>query len=323
LSTWLFVLVFQTPCRQAGGVHILQAFFSNDTSEEVQIQGRTSRQGKSGTYSLILDEPEVRDLGLDPASLRSMQAQACYEALCAARMRKRASLISETEETLKKTNALDSQSHSYFDTLLAGHASLAEDRLKGLYEQLACAGAAFHFVCCYDESGSMRGQPWQQLVEAHFALMQTLDGQPSTKVSIVQFDAHCRTVLQLGNVSQAMQVNLHCNGGHKTFFEPPLARALQLMRSGLQMHSSLIPVLLFMSDGINGDGDCIGTITEIQRAFPTLVFHAVIFRKSDSTQLRAMAQAVPNGHFHVSINGVQLVETFSRIASSFEYTGQQ
>jgi hypothetical protein len=55
-------------------VHIIQAFLSKDKSEEVQIQGRTSRQGKSGTFSLILAESEVRALGLDSVSLRNMQA---------------------------------------------------------------------------------------------------------------------------------------------------------------------------------------------------------------------------------------------------------
>ena len=50
---------------QAGGVHVLQTFPSADSSEEVQFQGRTARQGKKGTYSLILCEDDVKEkLGL-------------------------------------------------------------------------------------------------------------------------------------------------------------------------------------------------------------------------------------------------------------------
>ena len=48
---------------EAGGVHIIQAFFSGDESEEVQIQGRTARHGTSGTYSIILADSEVKDFG--------------------------------------------------------------------------------------------------------------------------------------------------------------------------------------------------------------------------------------------------------------------
>lgn len=42
--------------QENGGVHVLQTFPSSDSSEEVQFQGRTARQGKRGTYSLILHE---------------------------------------------------------------------------------------------------------------------------------------------------------------------------------------------------------------------------------------------------------------------------
>lgn len=64
----------QQSLLEAGGVHIIQAFFSDDTSEEVQIQGRTSRQGKSGTYSLILAESEANVLKM-PLSVE------CYRGL--------------------------------------------------------------------------------------------------------------------------------------------------------------------------------------------------------------------------------------------------
>ncbi len=39
---------------QAGGVHVIQTFFSTDISEEVQIKGRTCRQDDPGSYELIL-----------------------------------------------------------------------------------------------------------------------------------------------------------------------------------------------------------------------------------------------------------------------------
>ena len=309
-------------------MHIIQAFFSDDESEEVQIQGRTARQGKSGTYSIILADSEVKDLGLDPASLRNMQAQACYGALCQARERKRDRFIKEMEAKLKKASTFDSKSHAYLDALLAGNPSLAKDGLKDLYKQLGrtapctAPAAEYHFVCCYDESGSMKGPKWKQLQEAHCAFMERLLYQPSTKVSIVQFDCSCRTVLEFGDATQAVRTHLVGRLG-MTNFNPALGEALRLMRVGFRKCSSLTPVLLFMSDGINHDGDCTQTIANIQREFPALVFHAVIFGARDSERLREMVGAASNGHFHASINGVELVETFTSIASSLEYTGQK
>ena len=37
-----------------GGVHVIQTFFSDDEAEEVQIKGRTARQGEHGSFSMIL-----------------------------------------------------------------------------------------------------------------------------------------------------------------------------------------------------------------------------------------------------------------------------
>ena len=47
--------------QERGGAHVLQTFPSADSSEEVQFQGRTARQGKRGTYSLMLSEEGLKE----------------------------------------------------------------------------------------------------------------------------------------------------------------------------------------------------------------------------------------------------------------------
>ena len=50
-----------------GGVHVIQAFLPAERSEEIQIQGRTARQGKKGSFQMILLIPPIflaDDLGL-------------------------------------------------------------------------------------------------------------------------------------------------------------------------------------------------------------------------------------------------------------------
>jgi hypothetical protein len=42
------------------GIHVIQVFLSEDVSEEIQIKGRTARQGKPGTYCLVLNAEDLK-----------------------------------------------------------------------------------------------------------------------------------------------------------------------------------------------------------------------------------------------------------------------
>ncbi|KAL4496497.1 hypothetical protein ABPG72_014727 [Tetrahymena utriculariae] len=47
--------VLDTTLFQNYGIHVIQTFFSEDKSEEIQAKGRTARQGEEGSYSIILE----------------------------------------------------------------------------------------------------------------------------------------------------------------------------------------------------------------------------------------------------------------------------
>ncbi|KAL9695638.1 hypothetical protein quinque_014923 [Culex quinquefasciatus] len=51
--------------EKAGGVHVVQTFFSLDVKEERQIRGRTARKDNRGSYELVLWEEDLRANGLD------------------------------------------------------------------------------------------------------------------------------------------------------------------------------------------------------------------------------------------------------------------
>ena len=53
-----------TQLLENGGLHVIQSFFSMDKSEEIQIQGRTARQGQPGSYSMILSAQDLESQGL-------------------------------------------------------------------------------------------------------------------------------------------------------------------------------------------------------------------------------------------------------------------
>ena len=47
-------IVYDEAVKHNGGVHVIQTFLSEEYAEEVQIRGRTARQGDPGTFQLIL-----------------------------------------------------------------------------------------------------------------------------------------------------------------------------------------------------------------------------------------------------------------------------
>ncbi|KAL4481677.1 hypothetical protein ABPG74_007766 [Tetrahymena malaccensis] len=47
--------------NKAGGVVVIQTFFSDNKTEEIQIKGRTARQGKTGQYYLILNQQDIQN----------------------------------------------------------------------------------------------------------------------------------------------------------------------------------------------------------------------------------------------------------------------
>ena len=298
---------------------MIQTFFSADPSEEIQIQGRTARQGKSGTYSLILQEAEIVELGLQPSDLPTAPGE-CYKMLSKIREKNQAAHSQEVETRLQEAKAIHKQSHDYFDALCRGDSGAARSRLIELYKNLgkASLGGAYHVVCCYDESGSMQeGSKWPDLQQAHQTCLQMLQKLNGTKVSIVQFNHNARLILDCVEPAQGLSHTLSMSCG-QTKFEPALDAARQQMR----LMKDLTPVLVFMSDGINSDGDCQQTIRSMQQEFPDMIFHAIIFGQTDSERLRGMVNAAAHGHFHVSADGVQLVATLRTIASGLEYTGR-
>ena len=56
--------------KNNGGPHVIQTFLSRQLSEEVQIQGRTARQGSKGSYSMVLRRSEIETFDITEDDLR-------------------------------------------------------------------------------------------------------------------------------------------------------------------------------------------------------------------------------------------------------------
>jgi uncharacterized protein YegL/GTP-binding protein EngB required for normal cell division len=123
-----------TRVQKNGGVHIIQAFLSKDLSEEIQIQGRTARQGKKGSYQMILLESDLStDFGIDPGEKEKVAQKDLYDWLCEARDHHHKNHCQEIEANLAAADEKDRKTHCYFNSLLASNETEAKSLFQDIY----------------------------------------------------------------------------------------------------------------------------------------------------------------------------------------------
>jgi len=173
----------------------------------------------------------------------------------------------------------------------------------------------YHFVFVLDESGSMSGEPWADLVRAYLNFKsKRLSDQVGSRdyVSVIQFNDSARSIVTSCSIASAPS-SLYIGGGGTTF-----SPALRLASSVIQAHRiPSVPILIFMSDGGDGGGDAVATTQSIanQCKHLNLQVHTIAFGASASEKLLQNMANVAGGQFHKAIDGVSLVQTFSKIAS--------
>ena len=131
-------------------------------------------------------------------------------------------------------------------------------------------------MLCLDESGSMEGQPWQDVCNAfqQFLAKRVLNQATSDLVSVIQFD-HTANIVMEGVPLQSNLGLLDYHGGG-THFIPPLITALEIHLRNQTAHT---PVLIFMSDGEAADphDEIIYVMRQLVQYCPSLDVHTVGF----------------------------------------------
>ena len=122
--------IFDDRMKKAGGMHVLQTFFSSNLSEEVQIQGRCARQGNKGSYSQVLLSTSVaKDFDVSVSTIASWASAEVYTHLARLRHEKGSEVVRQLREQatarLKEHDALATSLQSFqmgdsaaFDQLL-------------------------------------------------------------------------------------------------------------------------------------------------------------------------------------------------------------
>jgi uncharacterized protein YegL len=140
-------------------------------------------------------------------------------------------------------------------TLHAVNLIQADDLPTNPFKEGTASSGAYHHVFCLDESGSMTGQPWNELLNAYrnYIKCRQVDAADlqgaGDSVSVVQFSSSARITYSKRSVVDAELALTMQSGG--TNFGPALDQALHCLK---QTSPNEIPVLLFMSDGGGSGG---------------------------------------------------------------------
>ena len=109
------------------GVHVLQTFFSETQSEEIQIQGRTARQAKKGTYRMILLASELATFDVTTQQCKdAVQANTLYETLTAARIKFVEKQIEEMKKKAKRCEEAHEKSLTFVENMRDSRSSAEE-----------------------------------------------------------------------------------------------------------------------------------------------------------------------------------------------------
>merc|ERR1711988_5566 len=260
--------------NQKGGVHVLQTFLSTTESEEVQIKGRSARQGQNGSYGMILLESDDEMLvvteangdkvekhkedtlarfNISPGDINNMAFNNRYKFLNDKRIEARQEEGREIDESLEEAKERDTLSHIYFDCLLSGQSRSAREAFIKMQDSFRQNIASFHIVMLLDESGSMgkRGK-FAELTSAYqsFVNLQIQNNAADDILSVIMFDDTARSLASLIPLEQYPALGYR---GGRTNFAPALFHAQAAIRVGLNKCPDSVPVLILMTDGSNDD----------------------------------------------------------------------
>jgi len=243
--------------EESGGMHVLQTFVSMDISEEEQIKGRTARQGKQGSYGMILSAEDLQQdfsMSNDEIITLALKGDKDVEKYCEIRRlcsEKIADKFRKMDADLAKVKKQHDDTHQYLDYLLAGRKTRAGKAFKVVYEGFMekaklvvkpCGPC--HYILCMDDSGSMEGAPFALATQAaknFVASASKLNRGNGSAVSLIIFNDDARTACQQlpldsHSTPYSLAKTMTFRGGG-TSFDPPLYLAARMVMETIDQYA--------------------------------------------------------------------------------------
>jgi uncharacterized protein YegL len=250
--------------EKAGGMHVLQTFFSRDLSEEEQIKGRCARQGSKGSYSLVLlSALAAKDFDLTTETVQGWQPAEVYAKLS----QLRANSGNAEVKSLREMAAMRLKEHGVLaDSLQNFHNGKNEGAFGKLMKRYNLPGGkavgpnGMHVIFCLDESGSLSSflplqrSPWNELMDAVDVFWNQSADQPGPPmfVSVIQFGSDARVTQQMVPLEGKVP-KLEPNWRSSTSFLPAVEAAANLVNNVAGPANGYTAVVIFMSDGAASD----------------------------------------------------------------------
>lgn len=145
----------------AGGVHVIQTFVSDELSEETQIKGRTARQGNKGSYSMVLLDETLERFDIRSAEIERMKAtEKMYSTIDAHRTRFFEGQYPENMRYVDEIRADHLRAQGFVSALVAKDFVHAKAFLIEQNRSVVAAHAeaqTSRTICLMDATGSMSG----------------------------------------------------------------------------------------------------------------------------------------------------------------------
>jgi len=315
---------YDSEVEENGGVHVIQTFFSEVPSEEIQAQGRTCRQGKKGSYSLILNEEDlITGFGLNSRDFdQCSTAGYCRELLVNKRKALYEQALLELESIVVNAQSRHNESVEFLESLFRGNVTKASELLIEFNSAFPPnAASTYHTVMALDVSGSM----YYDMDALRKAVLSFFDKRMSIAhldtLSIILWSDKIIEmtpnipITPIGRIDLVKKMEMwESNGG--TDFTVALKKTMEVLRSiDLQVSK---PVLLFMSDG-----QAPGGVFEMKKLYnefqsSDLVTYVIAFGSDEEghKQLSELAAAA-NGKYLEAVSDVVLIDIFDRLPSTF------
>ena len=185
----------------AGGIHVLQTFLSEEEAEEIQIRGRSARQDKNGTYKLVLLASDLAKFGGGSGD--------SYDVLDRKRKDFSNQQVAERKERVEEAKVSHTESMGYAEHLRRADFDRAIEFLSAQYKQ---PEKSVLFVLDY--SASMSGPRSTGCLKAVDEVFQNhING--SDHVALTLFNHEVTTVLpwsqKAGNEARIQGAIAQCN----------------------------------------------------------------------------------------------------------------
>jgi len=187
--------------EKKGGVHVIQTFLSDLKSEEVQIKGRTARQGQSGSYGMVLllkdelieglskeDSLQKYDINHDDIDLGPRNEW--YQNLCEKRNNYHLQRMQSANDHILLAKERQDMTEEILKLLKDGSIDEAKSKFRILYKNIKGDPSKISkTICLLDSTGSMFWL-WNSVkntIKSMISRLTTIAGEDNFKIKFIAY----------------------------------------------------------------------------------------------------------------------------------------